>query len=78
MKEIDISDAKELFLEIIESATRGEITTICSEGKAIARIIPIKKSRIGMLEGVYDVPDDIDTPFAQEIEAMFYGEAPNK
>ncbi|MNN84961.1 hypothetical protein D3C81_2021790 [compost metagenome] len=29
--------------------------------------------RIGALKGLYVVPDDIDTPFASEIEDMFYG-----
>lgn len=73
MKEVDISEAQALFLEMIESAARGEITTISRNGKSIARIVPIKHSRTGMLEGVYEVPDDIKTPFVQEIEEMFYG-----
>lgn len=29
------------------------------------------KQRIGFLEGKFEVPDDIDTMFAEEIRAMF-------
>jgi hypothetical protein len=29
--------------------------------------------RIGFMEGQFEVPDDIDTMFAAEIEEMFYG-----
>ena len=35
---------------------------------------PVHKQRIGMLEGMYEVPEDFDTMFQAEIEAMFYGE----
>jgi hypothetical protein len=31
------------------------------------------KRRIGFMKGQYTVPDDIKTPFAAEIEEMFYG-----
>ena len=29
--------------------------------------------RLGMLDGQFNVPDDFDTMFADEIEEMFYG-----
>lgn len=74
MKQLDITEAQAAFAEIVELAARGEETLITQDGKPLARILPAKKSRIGLLVGVYPpVPDDIDTPFAKEIEDMFYG-----
>lgn len=74
MKQLDITEAQAAFAEIVELAARGEETLITRDGKPIAQVLPAKKSRIGLLVGVYPpVPDDIDTPFAKEIEDMFYG-----
>ncbi|MGD0478775.1 MAG: hypothetical protein ABSA42_01315 [Terracidiphilus sp.] len=33
----------------------------------------LPQRRIGFMAGEYTVPDDIKTPFAAEIEKMFYG-----
>jgi hypothetical protein len=33
----------------------------------------LPQRRIGFMAGKYSVPDDIDAPFAAEIEEMFYG-----
>jgi hypothetical protein len=33
----------------------------------------LPQRRIGFMAGKYTVPDDIDTPFAAEIEELFYG-----
>ncbi len=74
MKQLDITEAQAAFAEIVELAARSEKTLITQDGKPLARVLPAKKSRIGLLVGVYPpVPDDIDTPFAKEIEDMFYG-----
>jgi len=74
MKQLDITEAQAAFAEIVELAARGEETLITQDGKPLARVLPAKKSRIGLLVGVYPpVLDDIDTPFAKEIEDMFYG-----
>ena len=75
MKQLDVTEAQAAFAEIVELAARGEETLITRDGKPLARVLPAKKSRIGLLVGVYPpVPDDIDTPFAKEIEEMFYGD----
>lgn len=74
MKQLDITEAQAAFAEIVELAARGEETLITQDGKPLARILPARKRRIGMLDGAYPpVPDDIDTPFAEEIEELFYG-----
>lgn len=74
MKQFDITEAQAAFTEIVELAAGGEEILITKDGKPIARVLPARKSRVGLLVGVYPpVPDDIDTPFAKEIEDMFYG-----
>lgn len=74
MKQFDITEAQAAFAEIVELAARGEETLIIQNGKPLVRVLPFRKSRIGLLTEVYPpVPDDIDTPFAKDIEEMFYG-----
>lgn len=77
MKNIDIEEANADLLALIEQVTQGEPCLITKDGKPIANLSSYtdtpKRKRIGMLQGVYTVPDDIDTPFAKEIEEMFYG-----
>ncbi len=34
---------------------------------------PPRKRRIGVLDGMFAVPDDFDTMFEKEIDEMFYG-----
>jgi hypothetical protein len=41
-------------------------------GEEIIAVTPPKRP-LGTLEGMYNVPDDIKTPFKEEIEEMFYG-----
>ncbi|CAB5585122.1 Antitoxin of toxin-antitoxin stability system [Pseudomonas putida] len=75
MKKIDITEAQAVFYEIIEQAAEGQQILITKDGKPLARILSARKPRIGLLVGAYPpVPDDIDTPFAKEIEEMFYGD----
>ncbi len=52
---------------------------IAKAGKPKVKVVRIDapekpKRRIGSLRGQIKVPDDIKTPFAKEIEKMFYGE----
>lgn len=74
MKQFDITEAEAAFSKIIDLATNGEEIFITKNGEPLVRVLPARKSRIGMMAGVYNVPDDIDTPYAKEIEEMFYGE----
>lgn len=74
MKRFDITETQAAFSEIIELAASGESVLITKDGKPLARVLPAQKPRIGLLVGAYPpVPDDIDTPFAKEINEMFYG-----
>ena len=77
MSTVNIHEAKTHLSQLIEKAVAGEEVIIAKAGKPVVRLIalepPAPKSRIGFLKGQITVPDDIKTPFAEDIEEMFYG-----
>ena len=78
MKIVDIHEAKTQLSKLVEAASKGEPFIIAKAGKPLVKVVridaPKGKSRIGFLKGKITVPDDIKTPFADEIEKLFYGE----
>ena len=81
MRTVNIHEAKTHLSRLVEEAAKGEPFVIAKAGKPMVTVNRIEapeakpKQRIGMLEGKYNVPDDIKTMFADEIEEMFYGDA---
>lgn len=79
MRTINIHAAKTHLSRLVEEVAAGEPFVIAKAGKPMAQVIPIcappkkPKKRIGFMKGAYTPPDDIKTPFAAEIEKMFYG-----
>lgn len=79
MKTVNIHEAKTHLSRLIEEAAAGEPFIIAKAGKPMVKVEPITQKpqqRIGFMEGEFEVPDDIDTMFAEEIEKMFYGSSP--
>ncbi len=80
MRTINIHEAKTHLSRLVDEAEKGEPFIIAKAGKPKVKVVPIDtveaqpKRRIGFLKGKIKVPDDIKTPFAEEIEKMFYGE----
>lgn len=73
-KMVNIHDAKTHLSQLILDASQGSPFIIAKAGKPMVKVISINqetKPRIGMLAGVFNVPDDIDTPFQDDIETMF-------
>jgi len=73
-KTVNIHDAKTNLSQLIVEATQGSPFVIAMAGKPMVKVVAIDhetKPRLGMLAGVFEVPADIDTPFKDEIEAMF-------
>lgn len=73
-KMVNIHDAKTHLSQLILDASQGSPFIIAKAGKPMVKVISINqeiKPRTGMLTGVFNVPDDIDTPFQDEIETMF-------
>jgi prevent-host-death family protein len=79
MRTVNIHEAKTHLSRLIERAANGEPFIIAKAGKPLVKVVPLdthaedKKSRIGFMKGLIEVPDDFDTMFADEIEEMFYG-----
>ena len=80
MRTINIHQAKTHLSRLVDEVQAGDSIVIAKAGKPKARLVPMEarapaaKRRIGFMKGKITVPDDIKTPFAEEIEKMFYGE----
>ncbi len=81
MQTVNIHEAKTHLSKLIARANAGETIIVAKSGKPQARLMPMedraepKKREFGWLRGKYTVPDDFDTMFQKEIEAMFDGDA---
>ena len=79
MKPINIHEAKTHLSRLIERVEAGEEFVIAKAGRPAARLVPLENKRkpvkIGGLKAPTPVPDDFNTMFEAEIEAMFGGSA---
>lgn len=79
MRTVNIHQAKTHLSRLVREAVNGEPFVIARAGKPLVRVTaldakdPSKKSRLGFLDGQLEVPEDFDTMFADEIQAMFEG-----
>jgi prevent-host-death family protein len=79
LRTIDIHEVKTHLSRLVDEAEQGDSFIIAKAGKPkviVTRIdAPPKKGkrRLEFMKGLYTVLDDIKTPFAKEIEEMFYG-----
>ena len=80
MLTVNIHDAKTRLSKLIEMAVNGEPFVIAKAGKPMVKVTaidapePVRKRRIGFLQGQFNIPDDFDTMGQEEIERMFYGD----
>jgi prevent-host-death family protein len=79
MRKVNIHEAKTHLSRLVEEAAAGNGFIIAKAGKPIAKVVALDdkpkaaKQRLGFMEGQVKVPDDFDTMFADEIQAMFEG-----
>ena len=82
MKPINIHAAKTHLSRLVERVQAGEEFVIAKAGRPAARLVPLEKAarpiKTGGLRLPHGVPDDFDTMFENEIEAMFSGRAAPK
>ncbi len=74
MKTVNIHEAKTHLSRLIEAAMRGESFIIAKAGKPMVKVEAIVEKpiqRIGFMKGQFEVPDNFDAMFAEEIRAMF-------
>ena len=80
MKTVNIHEAKTHFSRLVERVEAGEEIIIAKAGRPAARLVPIEGARkpvkIGGLKSRMPVPDDFNTMFEKEIEALFAGLRP--
>jgi len=80
MRTVNIHEAKTHLSRLVEQAADGEGFIIAKAGKPMVKVVPLAaqdqpaKRRLGFMQGEFTVPDDFDTMFAEEIQAMFEGE----
>ena len=74
---VTLQQAKEQLDQLALQADRGEPVLIEREGapSLLLTVKPAPKSRLGTLEGLWNIPEDIKAPFAEDIEQMFFGHA---
>lgn len=63
--------------QMFDQAAKGKPFIIAKAGKPLVKVVPLEepasRSRIGFLDGQFEVPDDFDEMGREEIEEMFYG-----
>lgn len=78
MRTVNIHEAKTHLSRLVEQAADGEGFIIAKAGKPMVKVSAVedtearKPQRLGFAEGLWNVPDDFDTMFQEEIESMFY------
>jgi prevent-host-death family protein len=79
METINIHEAKTHLSRLVERVQAGEEIIIAKAGRPAARLVPMEAAgspvKIGGLKAPTPVPDDFNTMFEKEIEALFSGHA---
>ncbi|HWT51115.1 MAG TPA: type II toxin-antitoxin system prevent-host-death family antitoxin [Caulobacter sp.] len=79
MRTVNIHEAKTHLSRLVEQAAEGEGFIIAKAGKPMVKVVPLEaderpaKRRLGFMKGEIKIPDDFDTMYAEEIQAMFEG-----
>ncbi len=80
METVSIDEAKANLSRLIDAAAKGKPFIIARAGKPLVKVVPLEtreevaRRRIGFMDGQFEVPDDFDEMFQDEIEKMFAGE----
>lgn len=82
MRTVNMHEAKTHLSRLVREAVNGKPFVIARAGKPLVRVAavapPAKKSLVGCLDGQFVVPEDFDTMYADEIQAMFEGKYKGK
>ena len=77
MKPINIHEAKTHLSKLIERVEAGEEFVIARAGRPAARLVPLERAgrpiTPGKMKFPGGIPDDFNTMFEAEIEALFSG-----
>ncbi len=74
MTRVGVHEAKTHFSELLRRVMTGEEIEIINRGRPVARLVPTKPGatrRLGIDEGVLEVPDDFDAPLPDDVLESF-------
>ncbi|MCZ6451946.1 MAG: type II toxin-antitoxin system Phd/YefM family antitoxin [Deltaproteobacteria bacterium] len=74
MIEVGIHEAKTHLSKLLRRVAAGEEIIIARAGKPVARLLPVEKGKsrkLGQDQGLFEVPDDFDSPLPEEILRSF-------
>jgi prevent-host-death family protein len=74
MIEVGIHEAKTHLSKLLRRVAAGEEIIIARAGKPVARLLPVDKGKsrkLGQDQGLFEVPDDFDSPLPEEILRSF-------
>ena len=74
MQTVNITEAKAKFSEVVDKASRGDSIIVTRMGKPVVKISryePAKEhKRLGLMEGMAEIPDDFDEWPEEEARAL--------
>lgn len=73
---MNLYEAKNQLSKLVADALNGEDVIIAKNGKPLVRLQPIEElppRPIGLLDGMFEVPDDFDDPLPPDVLARFNG-----
>ena len=77
MRTVNMHEAKTQLSRLVREAVNGEPFVIARAGMPLVRVTALepapRKRLIGCLDGQFKAPEDFDTMFAEEVQAMFEG-----
>jgi prevent-host-death family protein len=77
MRTYDIHEAKAQLFRLVERAAEGESFVIAKAGRPMVKVIALdtleasQQKRFGFMAGQIQVPDDLNTMGAREIQRLF-------
>lgn len=81
MKSVNMHEAKTHLSRLVEEAVNGKPFIIAKNGHAMVKVVAVtepvatKPMRLGFMEGEFNVPDNFDHMFEDDIAALFDGES---
>jgi prevent-host-death family protein len=78
VKKVNIYEAKTQLSRLVEEAAAGEDIVIARAGRPVARLTRLQKTgrkrRLGLLDGRFEVPDDLNRPLPEDVLRAFGSE----
>jgi prevent-host-death family protein len=76
MRTIKFQEAQHQLSRLVEEAAQGDSFVIEKAGRPMVKVVPLEqnefpKKRLGILPGMFSVPDDFDRMGEEEIAGLF-------